>query len=66
MTTYKVEEMDGTPLRGTFYREDLQKVTVNDETLWRVEKVLKRKRGAVLVRWKGWPAKYDSWIPTKS
>ena len=61
--TYKVEEFDGTPVRGTFYVPDLQKVTVSDDQLWRVEKVLKRRRGQVLVHWKGWPSKYDSWIP---
>ena len=59
---YKVEEFGGTPVKGTFYAEDLQKVTVDDDMLWRVEKVLKRRRGQMLVRWKGWPAKYDSWI----
>ena len=59
---YKVEEFDGTPVKGTFYAEDLQKVTVDDDMLWRVGKVLKRRRGQMLVRWKGWPAKYDSWI----
>ena len=38
---YKVEEFDGTPVKGTFYAEDLQKVTVDDDMLWRIEKVLK-------------------------
>ncbi|XP_044163398.1 uncharacterized protein LOC122947856 [Acropora millepora] len=59
---YKVEKFDGTPVKGTFYEEDLQKVTVDDDMLWRVEKVLKRRRGQMLVRWKGWPSKYHSWI----
>ena len=59
---YKVEEFDGTPVQGTFYVEDLQKVTV-DEMLWRVEKVLKRRRGQAFIRCKEWPSKYDSWIP---
>ena len=61
---YKVVEWDGTPIRGIFYEEDLQKVVVDDQSLFRVEKVLKRKKGQVLVRWKGWPSKYDSWIPS--
>ena len=61
---YKVVEWDGTPIKGTFYEQDLQKVLISDETLFRVEKVLKRKKGFVLVQWKGWPRKYDSWIPT--
>ena len=65
MVTYKIKEMDDTPLEGTFYFQDLQKVTVSDDDLYRVEKVLKRKGDKLLVRWKGWPDKYDSWIDKK-
>ena len=60
--TYKINEWDGTPLRGTFYAQDLPKVTVMDDDLFRVEKIIKRKGDKVLVRWKGWPDKYNSWV----
>ena len=59
------ESRDGTPIKGTFYEPDVQKVQVTDDSLFGVEKVLKRKGRHVLVRWKGWPAKYDSWIPAQ-
>ena len=65
VVTYRIKEMDDTPLEGTFYSQDLQKVTVSDDDLYRVEKVLKRKGNKLLVRWKGWPDKYDSWIDKK-
>ena len=29
--TYKVNDFDGTPLEGTFYEQELQRVTVSDE-----------------------------------
>lgn len=61
--SYKVSEWNGTPMKGTFYEQDLQKVQADDDSLFRVEKILKRKKGQVLVRWKGSPSKYDSWIP---
>ena len=65
VVTYRLIEWDGTPIEGTFYEPDVQKVQVSDDSLFRVEKVLKRKGRNVLVRWKGWPAKYDSWIPAE-
>ena len=60
---YKLTEWDGTPVEGTFYEEDLQKVYVAD--VFRVEKVLKRRKNQLLVKWKGWPDKYNSWISTE-
>ena len=60
--TYKIEEFDGTLLKGTFYERDLQKVNVSKDDLFRVDKVVKRRGNKVLIRWKGWPDKYDSWI----
>ena len=64
--TYKINEWNGTSLRGTFYAQDLQKVTVMDDDLFRVEKIIKRKGDKVLVRWKGWPDKYNSWVEKRN
>ena len=58
--TYKIREWDDTPVQGTFYDADLQKVYVSD--VFRIEKVLKRQKDRLLVKWKGWPDKYNSWI----
>lgn len=63
--TYRIKEWDGTPIRGTFYNEDLQKVTIPDDHVFPIDKVVKRQTNQVLVRWKGWPAKYDSWMSKK-
>ena len=62
LVTYKLTEYDGTPIKGTFYEQDVQNVHVSDESLFRVEKVLKRKGKQVFVKWKGWPKKYNSWV----
>ena len=60
--TYKVKELDGTRIEGTFYAQELQRVHVDDDTVWRIEKVLKRRGDRLYVQWKGWPSKYNSWI----
>lgn len=63
--TYRIKEWDGEPVRGTFYNEDLQKVTIPDGHVFRIDKIVKRKKNQVLVRWKGWPDKYDTWMSQK-
>ena len=59
---YKISAWDETPVEGTFYEQDLQKVHVSSDALFRIENVRKRKKGQLLVKWKGWPDKYNSWI----
>ena len=64
--SYKIKKYDGTPVKGTFYEEELQKVDMgNEDSFFRIEKLLKKKDGKVLVSWKGWPSKYDSWVNEK-
>ena len=64
---YTILDWDGERVDGTFYELELQPVTIDPTTEYRVEKILKRrvrnKRKEVLVRWLHWPKKYDSWIP---
>jgi hypothetical protein len=56
------------PIQGTFYASELQRVSKDEETIWRIDRVLcKRKvrEKEVLVRWLGWPKKFDSCIPKR-
>ena len=61
--TYKIREWDDTPVQGTFYEKDLQNVHVSE--VFRIEKVLKRQKDRWLVKWKGWPDKYNSWVSSQ-
>lgn len=36
--SYKIKEYDGTPVKGTFYEEELQKVDMNEDTFFRTDK----------------------------
>ena len=64
---YTILDWDGERVDVTFYEPELQPVTIDPTTEYRVEKILKRrvpnKRKEVLVRWLHRPKKYDSWIP---
>ena len=68
-SVYKLKELDGELIKGPFYETELQKVIEPKDHLFRVEKVLRRRskggQAEVLVHWKGWPKKYDSWIPAR-
>ena len=60
--TYKIKDLNGEEIRGTFYREELQK---RDQTIYRIEKVIRKTKDKALVKWKGYPAEFNSWIPLK-
>jgi len=65
---YKVEDYSGKAKEGgSFYEAEIQPVSVDDKTLWRVDTILKtRGKGPDkehFVHWFGWPKKYDQWIP---
>ena len=63
---YKLKDYDQEELSGTFYNEELQKV-IKEDDVYEVEKILKTrgkgKNKEVFVKWLGYPAKFNSWIP---
>lgn len=63
---YKLEDYDGEPIQGSFYEAELQKVKMSRDKTYQVDKILKRRtvRGEkqVLVSWKNWPEKFNSWV----
>ena len=65
--TYNLSDYAGESISGIFYEEELQQVFVDENTKYNIEKILKKrtrnKRSESLVKWMGWPAKFNSWIP---
>ena len=63
---YEVKDFANDPIIDKFSTHELQKVFVDQDTQYDVDKILRRrkKRGKtqVLVHWVGWPSKFDSWI----
>lgn len=61
---YTLKDITGDAIQGTFHRTELNKVAVTEDTVYRIEKVLRQRRGQALVKWVGWPVKFNSWIPS--
>ena len=70
---YQIKSWDNESIVGEFYKEELQKtvVTEDDTEKYEVEEELERRtvgpkghrRTEVLVKWLGWPKRFNTWIP---
>jgi hypothetical protein len=63
---YVLSDMQDEPLQGTFYGHELQKILIDPNATYRIEKVLKQRRGAIFVKFVGWPNKFNMWIPNNA
>ena len=60
--TYKLEDLQGEEIKGTFYEPELQKT---EQQIFRIEKIIKKEKGKSLVKWKGYSDKFNSWVDNK-
>ena len=68
---YKLKNWNNEAINGWFYKTELQRVVVDENTRYEVERVIKRRttgprnarRKEVLVKWLGWDDLYNSYIP---
>ena len=62
--TYKIVDLLGEEIEGSFYEKELQKAK---QQTFRIEKVVRRhtKKKKALVKWKGYSDKLNSWITFK-
>ena len=60
--TYKIKDLDNEEILGTFYGSELM---LAKQEIFRIEKVLRRdkKNKRAFVKWKGYPDKFNSWVP---
>lgn len=61
--TYLLEDYQKREIKGSVYAEELQAVKHPDVYL--VEKILRRRKGMVYVKWLGFGSEHNSWIPEK-
>ena len=60
--TYRIVDLQGEAVTGSFYEQELQR---SSQEIFRIEKVILRdnKQKHALVKWRGYPDKFNSWIP---
>jgi hypothetical protein len=64
---YRLEDMQGKEIQGSFYQPELQRVEIKEDAMWKVDKILKsrQRRGQdkeYLVKWLDWPSQFNSWV----
>ena len=57
--TYTIVDYNNKETRGSFYEQELQKAT---HELFRIENIIKKKGNKSLVKWVGYPDKFNSWV----
>ena len=66
---YRIRDLKDERVEGIFYEHELQKIT-NDDEVFKVEAIVKtrtkNKIKEVLVKWLGYPEKFNSWEPASS
>ena len=61
--TYKIADLNGEEIQGSFYEPELQKTS---QEIFRMEKVIKRGKKKSLVKWKGYSDDFNSWVDNKN
>src|SRR5678815_3129201 len=64
---YYLEDLDGEQIKGGFYKQEIQKIRFDPKSHeYKIEKILgskgKGKNKQYLVKWVGYPAKFNSYI----
>ena len=57
---YRIKDLAEETIDGTFYREQLQKT---DQSVYRIDRIIRKRGTEVLVKWSGYPDKFSSWMP---
>ncbi|PFX12774.1 putative uncharacterized transposon-derived protein F54H12.3 [Stylophora pistillata] len=60
--TYKLKDLLGEEIKGTFYEQEMLKAKQSLSGLFRIEKVIRKKGKQALVKWSGYPEKFNSWV----
>ena len=60
LPTYTIKDTLDEPVQGTFYEQELQ---LSAQEIFRIERVLRKKKNQVYVKWKVYSDTFNSWLP---
>ena len=64
---YQIKDYNNDTIQSYFYEPELQLAFLDENTIYKIEKIESRRKRKgireVLVKWKGWPKRFNSWIP---
>jgi len=60
--TYKITDLNDKEIQGTFYEQEFQ---MTSQEVYRIEKIVKKDKTRSLVKWKGYPESFNSWVDNK-
>ena len=65
--TYKLKDLSGEEIQGSFYEQELLKTELSIEGPFRIEKVIRMNNATrkALVKWSDFPEKFNSWVDAK-
>ena len=67
---YKLQDLKSEDSTEIYYEDELSLYDETDETTYKVEKVLGKTtlkgKKFVLVKYKGWPEKFNEWLPAEN
>lgn len=67
---YKLKDLNNEIIEGTFYENELQRVYIGSDTTYKIDKIVDTKgtgnRKKLLVKWRGYSDKFNSWIPANT
>lgn len=63
---YTLKDLQNEAISGTFYEKELQKVNYDPLIQHKIDKIVRTRysghRKELLVKWKGYPSKFNSWV----
>ena len=67
--TYLIKDLNNNPIKGSFYKQELQKTT--GQELFRISKIIRKKGhgknlSKAFVSWEGYGPEFNTWIPISS